>query len=879
MKFFTQLFDANVRTITQYKKTVDGINKLEDEARKLSLEELKSAALQLRNSVQNDGKTVEEVVPWAFAIIREAARKALNMRHYDVQLVAALALSKGAIAEQKTGEGKTLTATAALFLHALSGKGAHLVTVNDYLVRLHAGWMGHIFNALGFTTGAIIHDESFMFDITYFDPQNSDWRLTHLRPVSRGDAYAADITYGVNSEFGFDYLRDNMANSVKSQVQRGFNFAIVDEADSVLIDEARTPHIISAPVEDDPRKFVTIANLVRKLESDTDYKVDEKLRTANLTDAGIRHIEELLGVSNVYEKDYDTLFYIEAGLKALTLFKRDKDYIVQGSEVVIVDEFTGRLLPGRRYSDGLHQAIEAKEGVAIQRESKTLATVSLQNYFRQYTVLSGMTGTASTEAEEFHKIYHIDTLVIPTHLNNVRKDMGDEIYKTNAGKYQAIAKEVARHNKEGRPVLVGTTSIENNELLSSYLTKMGTKHILLNAKNHQKEGEIIANAGKVGNVVVATNMAGRGVDIILGGNPPEKPKDDANEKELETYNKEKELWQNEHDTVVKLGGLVVLGTERHESRRIDNQLRGRSGRQGDPGETKFFISLDDELMRIFGGDRLQSLFNSPLLNVPEDMALSHPMVSNVIEQSQIKVEGHNFDIRKHLVDYDDVLSKQRSIVYAERTKLLQKFTSKDDIKEISSEIIHRVLLSFVTDVKAIKPNATVEQKEYAINALHNVLPEANKVELETLLEKDEETIDTELTTYINKHFAARAKSMGEEWYTIAATVYLHTIDELWGRHLTNIDHLREGINLRGYAQMDPLVEYKKESFRLFEELMQTIDEEFTKRIFNVQLVPPQGISTLSVVEHKSISSKHAHLDEAARAKLAKKHAKHSGKRK
>ncbi|MCS6956364.1 MAG: preprotein translocase subunit SecA, partial [Patescibacteria group bacterium] len=661
LNFFKKIFDYNQKQIDKLKKKVEEINKLEDKTRILKDEDFKKETKKLKEKIAGDEKKLDENLSWAYALVREASRRMLGQRHFDVQLMASIALHEGKIAEQKTGEGKTLSAVPALYLNALLGRGVHLVTVNDYLARRDAGWMGKIFHFLGLTTSAIISDKSFIYDPDYTSDESVDWRLAHLRPITRKEAYQTDITYGINSEFGFDYLRDNMAQNINDLVQRDFYYAIIDEADSILIDEARTPHIISAPYEEDTSKYYQYSKIIELLDEKTDYKVDEKLRTANFTEKGIEKIEKILGVKNLYEKDYDTLYHLEAALKAKTLFKKDKDYIVKDNEVIIVDEFTGRLLFGRRFSEGLHQAIEAKEKVPIKQESKTLATISLQNYFRMYKKLAGMTGTAATESEEFNKIYKTDVVVIPTHRPMIRKDRPDMIYKTKKGKYEAVVEEIVKNYKIGRPVLVGTTSIENNEYLSFLLKKRGVSHELLNAKNHEKEASIIARAGEKGSVTVATNMAGRGVDIILGG----EIKNEKNIKE----------WQKKHDEVVALGGLLVIGTERHESRRIDNQLRGRSGRQGDPGETVFYVSLEDDLMRIFGGEQITRLMN--FLNFPEDQPLSHPMVSKAIEQAQVKVEGFNFDIRKHLVDYDDVLNKQREIIYSLRRKILFGFENKD----------------------------------------------------------------------------------------------------------------------------------------------------------------------------------------------------------
>jgi len=638
---FKSFFDYNQKEINRLQKKVEEINRLEDKTRILKDSQFETETRKLQKTIQADESKINEILPWAFALSREAARRTLGQRHFDVQLIAALSLHEGKISEQKTGEGKTLSSVPALYLNALSGQGAHLVTVNDYLARRDCGWMGTVFNFLGLTTAAMISDKSFLFDLKYTDKEALDWRLQHLKPITRKEAYLADITYGINSEFGFDYLRDNMAQNPDDAVQRKYHYAIIDEADSVLIDEARTPHIISAPNEEDTSKYYLYPKIINQLTEKLDYVIDEKLRTANLTDAGIKKIEGILNVSNIYEKDFDTLFHIEASLKANALFKLDKDYIVKDNEVIIVDEFTGRLLQGRRFSEGLHQAIEAKEGVTIQRESKTLATVSLQNYFRMYKKLAGMTGTATTEAEEFHKIYNADVISVPTHLPMKRKDEPDMIYKTEKGKFNAVVEEIAKNFKLGRPILVGTTSIERNEYLSMLLKNKGVPHQLLNAKNHEQEAKIIASAGEKGAVTVATNMAGRGVDIVLGGQPPSNIKDQKSK----IKNEEIKKWQEKHDEVVRLGGLYVLGTEKHESRRIDNQLRGRSGRQGDPGESRFFVSLEDDLMRIFGGEQISKMMT--FLNFPEDQPLTHSMVTKAIEQAQVKVEGFNFDIRKH----------------------------------------------------------------------------------------------------------------------------------------------------------------------------------------------------------------------------------------
>ncbi|MEK7634102.1 MAG: preprotein translocase subunit SecA [Patescibacteria group bacterium] len=833
LNIFKSFFDYNQREINRLQKKVDEINLLEDKTRDLKDSDFVKETKKLQKIVRADENKVNEVLPWTFALAREAARRTLGQRHFDVQIMAGLVLHEGKIAEQKTGEGKTLSSAPTLYLNALSGQGVHLVTVNDYLARRDCGWMGTIFNFLGLTTAAMISDKSFLFDPNFNDDDALDWRLQHLRPISRKEAYLADITYGINSEFGFDYLRDNMAQNPDETVQRRYHYAIIDEADSVLIDEARTPHIISAPNQEDTSKYYLYPKILNQLDEKKDYVIDEKLRTANLTDEGIKKIETILKVSNIYEKDFDTLFHIEAALKAKTLFKLDKDYIVKDDEVIIVDEFTGRLLQGRRFSEGLHQAIEAKENVTIQRESKTLATVSLQNYFRMYKKLAGMTGTATTEAEEFHKIYNVDVIAVPTHLSMQRKDQPDMIYKTEKGKFGAVVEEIANNYKIGRPILVGTTSIEKNEYLSSQLNTRGIPHQLLNAKNHEQEAKIIAMAGEKGAVTVATNMAGRGVDIVLGGSMPNKSKVKNQKSKVEWENGLKE-WQEKHDEVVKLGGLYVLGTEKHESRRIDNQLRGRSGRQGDPGESRFFVALEDDLMRIFGGEQISKMMT--FLNFPEDQPLTHSMVSKAIEQAQVKVEGFNFDIRKHLVDFDDVLNKQRQIVYELRKKMLFGSKDKSGFKETITDIFREETSVLVNNYMMNVDQLTDEDKGKLILELNMIIPFDEK-ELSSIIEsKNSEKIINFLNQIIDEQFTIREKKFGKEiWADVIRTVVLSTIDKFWMDHLTAIEDLREGINLRGYGQLDPLVEYKNEAYSMFEKLIGDINFEVTRRLFKIEI--------------------------------------------
>ena len=855
--FFKKLFDYNQKEIDRLSKIVDDINAQEDRARVLKDEEFAQETQKLKDQIQSKEKRLDEILPWTYALVREVARRVLGERHFDEQLIAAVALHEGKVVEQKTGEGKTLSSTAPLYLNALSDKGVHLVTVNDYLARRDAGWMGQVFHMLGITVSAIISDHSFMYDPEYIDDTATDWRLRNLREITRKEAYETDITYGINSEFGFDYLRDNMATSPEELKQRDFYYAIIDEVDSVLIDEARTPHIISAPYDEDTSKYYQYAKIVHQLEIALDYVIDEKLHTAHLTEAGILKIEQLTGVSNMYEKDFDSLFHIEAALKAQTLFRKDKEYIVANNEVVIVDEFTGRLLHGRRFSEGLHQAIEAKENVTIKRESKTLATVSLQNYFRMYDKLAGMTGTAATEAEEFHKIYKLEVITIPTHRPLVRKDHSDIIYKTEKGKFNALVEEIARQYETGRPILVGTTAIDKNELLSTMLKRKGIPHELLNAKKHEREAYIISNAGRKGAVTVATNMAGRGVDIILGGQQPNKYQiSKIKNKKLESvFETEMREWRKDHEEVVSLGGLYVIGTERHESRRIDNQLRGRSGRQGDPGETRFFVSLQDEMMRIFGGEHVSKLMT--FFKIPEDQPLEHAIVSKALEQAQVKVEGFNFDIRKHLVDFDDVLNKQREILYMQRKNILSIGT-RDSYEDFTKKIDNL----FKEEVAHIIANHTIgldePRTEEMIDEYMTIVPVEKDSFRDKIKGSDMEKISELLRSHLEDIYHAKEQKIGKEiWVEIVKNIYLSTIDTYWTEHLTAIEDLREGINLRGYGQLDPLVEYKNEAYTMFEKLLSNIDYDFSRRILRIEVAQDsstQNRSKFSQLHYQSASA-------------------------
>ncbi|HEX7542493.1 MAG TPA: preprotein translocase subunit SecA, partial [Patescibacteria group bacterium] len=851
LSVFTKFFDSNEKEINKLKPLVLEINSLEEKMKKLKDSDFPKKTKEFKERV-GDGEPLELILPEAFALVRESAKRTIGQRHFDVQLMAAIVLASGKIAEQKTGEGKTLSAVPALYLHALTGKSVHLVTVNDYLARRDAGWMGPVFKFLGLSVSSIISEESFIFDPDYVNKNTHDFRLLHLKTITRKEAYQADVVYGINSEYGFDYLRDNMAQDFESVSQPGYYFAVVDEVDSVLIDEARTPHIISAPDEEPTQKYYEYSKLVEKLTPEIDYKIDEKLRTAHLTDHGITKIEKMFGISDIYEKDFDTVYHLEAALKARTLFHKEKDYIVKDGEVILVDEFTGRLMTGRRLSEGLHQAIEAKEGVTIQRESKTLATVSLQNYFRMYEKLAGMTGTAVTEAEEFNKIYKLDVVVIPTHRDLIRKDYPDAIYKTGRAKLSAVADEIEKANKKGQPVLVGTTAIDKNEIVSELLKRRGIKHEVLNAKNHEREAEIIAKAGEKGAVTVATNMAGRGVDIILGG---DSPKDEEGIDKKGT--KEWEEWEKKHKEVLDAGGLLVIGTERHESRRIDNQLRGRSGRQGDPGASRFFVGLDDDIMRLFGGESISGIMTR--FNMPEDVPLQHPIVSRAIEQAQIKVEGYNFDIRKHLVEYDDVLNKQREIVYQRRSNVLEvgdktEESLKGDIEEkIEKSISEMVLIQSVQEYQDVEsPSAQVAEKfstivpfdETSLKQIENQLEQVHSVEEKTSF----------LTNIARDVYKTREEQMGKELMgQVERFVMLSVIDNLWMDHLDAIENLRQGIGLRGYGQKDPLVEYKNEAYGMFEKLIETVDDEIVHRIYKIQV----GQAPTTAVPHQHVHTQAA----------------------
>ncbi|MBZ1356629.1 MAG: preprotein translocase subunit SecA [Candidatus Nealsonbacteria bacterium] len=777
MSFFKKIFgDPNEKYLKSIQILVDRTNNLEKEVSSLKDFDFPLKTKELKIRIEK-GETTDDILPEAFALVREASKRVLGQRHYDVQLIGGIVLHQGKVAEMRTGEGKTLSATLPAYLNALEGKGVHVVTVNDYLARRDSVWMGQIYDFLGMTTGCINHQQSFVYDREFSstNEERDEIRDTlggfkvvedFIKPCTRKEAYAADITYGTNNEFGFDYLKDNMAYDLNVKAQRSFRYVIIDEVDSILIDEARTPLIISAPDVESSDMYKGISEIIPRLEPKKHYEVFEKEKTVALTEEGIEKVEEILNIDNIYEeKGIKYLHHIEQALRAQAivpttkkpLFEKDRHYVVKDEEIIIVDEFTGRMMPGRRWSGGLHQAIEAKEGVYVQPESKTLASITFQNLFRMYDKLSGMTGTAVTSAEEFDKVYKLEVIIIPTNKPMVRDDLPDKIYKTEMSKFKAITEEVRERRKKGQPVLIGTTSIEKNELLAALLERLGIPHRVLNAKSHEKEGEIIAQAGKLGAVTVATNMAGRGVDIVLGGNPadPEEAK-----------------------KVFELGGLHVIGSERHEARRIDNQLRGRSGRQGDPGSTQFFISLQDDLIRIFGGDKINSLAN--YLKMPEDQPIEAKMISGVIESAQSKIEGMHFDARKHLLDYDDVMNKHREVIYKKRDDILEKAVN---------DKIEPYIRSFMED--------------------RGILDDYNK----------------------------KYDELGEEkMKEIAKSVSLRVLDSLWVEHLEGMQAIREAVRLRAYGQQDPLIEYKNEGRKAFHKMLKTWEDDVIEMILKVQSI-------------------------------------------
>ncbi len=824
----------NERELKKLWPIVNKIGQMEPTLAKLSDEQLRDKTFEFKER-HTKGESLDALLPEAFAVCREAGKRVLGMRHFDVQLIGGMVLHSGKIAEMKTGEGKTLVATLPAYLNAISGKGVHVVTVNDYLAKRDAEWMGQLYNFLGLSVGIIVHG---------------------IEDDERRANYAADITYGTNNEFGFDYLRDNMKFSLEDYVQRGFNYSIVDEVDSILIDEARTPLIISGPTEESTDKYYVIDRIipmlkkgeVKDVEANTlsgkrkeytgDFTIDEKAKSATLTEQGVLKVEKLLKIDNLYDpRNIEILHHVQQALRAHAMYKRDVDYVVKDGEVMIVDEFTGRLMPGRRWSDGLHQAIEAKEGVNIENENQTLATITFQNYFRMYAKLSGMTGTADTEAEEFHKIYKLDVMVIPTNRPLLRPDFPDVIYKTEMEKFKAVIEDIKEHYAGGQPCLVGTISIEKSEVLAELLKREGIPHNVLNAKQHEREAEIVAQAGRKGAITIATNMAGRGTDILLGGNPEAMAKqwrranpeatDEQYQTELERF---KAQCAAEHDEVVRLGGLHILGTERHESRRIDNQLRGRSGRQGDPGSSKFYLSLQDDLLRIFGSERVAKIMD--LLKIEEGEAITHSMITKSIENAQKKVEAHNFDIRKHLIEYDDVMNKQREVIYTQRREILSGQEIRESFQEMLDETIDDIASTYCIE--------KMPAHEWDWQAISEIVFKCFNMHLdlpkETLDRLNPTNFRDTLKEQANEIFQAKAADLGDELIDhLIKVMMLQAIDTHWKDHLLNIDHLKEGIGLRGYGQKDPKQEYKIEAYNLFMEMINRIREEVVERIYWVQV--------------------------------------------
>ncbi|MBI5886017.1 MAG: preprotein translocase subunit SecA [Deltaproteobacteria bacterium] len=821
----------NEREIKRIMPIVERITSHEPEMQALRDEDFPGLTRGFKEALAG-GKDINDILPEAFAAVREVAWRRLRMRHFDVQLIGGIVLHEGKIAEMRTGEGKTLVATLPVYLNALTGKGVHLVTVNDYLARRDSRWMSAVYHALGLSVGVIQHESSFIYDPHYVP---EDEAYIHLRPVSRREAYHADITYGTNNEYGFDYLRDNMKFSIEECVQRDLHYAIVDEVDSILIDEARTPLIISGPTEDSTDKYYVIDRIMPGLEKETHYTVDEKARQVLLNDEGVEKVEELLQVGNLYDPaNIETLHHVNQALRAHVLYHLDVDYVVKDGQVVIVDEFTGRLMAGRRWSDGLHQAVEAKEKVKIENENQTLATVTFQNYFRMYEKLSGMTGTADTEAAEFNSTYNLDVLVVPTNKPMRRADQTDLVYKTKKEKFNAVLEDIKDLTAKGRPVLVGTISIDDSEKLAHILRKNGVRHHVLNAKQHEREAEIVAQAGRLGAVTISTNMAGRGTDILLGGNPEfiaaeVAGKDDSTKEYQDALRDAREVCEDEKQQVLGLGGLHILGTERHESRRIDNQLRGRAGRQGDPGSSRFYLSLDDDLMRIFGSDRIASIMDR--IGMEEGVPIEHGLVSRAIENAQKKVESHNFDIRKHLLEYDDVMNQQREVVYGYRKQILSQEGLRDMVKEFSVEASDALVSSYVPDKTPvdewdIKILGDAAYKQFGVGPITSV-PQG-------VTTKDE--LADRIADEGWKLYSDKIAMVGDAVFNqFERIIMLHTLDALWKDHLLTMDHLKGGIGLRGYGQKNPLQEYKKEGFDLFSDMIGRFKNEVVERLFRVQL--------------------------------------------
>ncbi|MCF7906895.1 preprotein translocase subunit SecA [Patescibacteria group bacterium] len=869
MSFLSKIFskDPNEKEINQLQPLVEAINVEEGNLEKLSLAELKKKSLGLQEKIKK-GQSKEDFLVEAFALVRAVAQKTLGQRHFDVQLMGGIVLHQGKIAEMKTGEGKTLASTAPIYLNALEQKGVHVITVNDYLARRDTVWMGQIYRALGLKAACLVHDGAFLYDPEYIiDEEGKEQEQgssrdqlrdatgsfkveqTYLRPISRKEAYQADITYGTNNEFGFDYLRDNLVRDLKDCVQRELNYAIIDEVDSVLIDEARTPLIISAPDRASGQLYYKLANLVKSLKSEKDYVVDEKLRSVILTEEGMAQMASFLGEDPWVNNNTELAHHIDAALKALVLFQKDRDYVVQKEEIVIIDEFTGRLMPGRRYSEGLHQALEAKENVKVKQESKTLATITFQNYFRFYHKLAGMTGTAETEAEEFHKIYDLEVVVIPTNKPIIRQDLADRIYRTKEAKFKAIIEDVKERHQKGQPILIGTGgftigektvgAIEKNQIIKKLLDRQGVSCQVLDAKNHEKEGQVIAQAGRKGSVTVATNMAGRGVDIVLGGSPFD---------------------QEKYQEIIDLGGLHIIGSERHESRRIDNQLRGRAGRQGDPGSSQFFLSLEDDLMRIFGGSRLSGLMQT--LKIPEDVPIESKIVSRSMESAQKKIEGFNFDTRKHLLEYDDILNKHRETIYRLRKRILEMDYSalRENFLAKTKEEVFRIIESKTREGKV--------DQEAVLKIMESIFPSSQEdfqekvkpsFSASKMAEKIMEVVEKDFQQ-IEKEIKEKEKELGDKnlMSKILRSIHLQTIDRYWVYHLDIINNLKGGIGLRAYGQHDPLVEYKRESRQKFRDLLINIDQQIIYSVYKIGLVknfaPRFSQPTINLGKKSAVSS-------------------------
>ena len=805
--------DPNERVIKKFRPDVEEISSLEPELERENDEWLASKTREFKERLEQ-GEELDDLLIEAFAVVREVAKRTLGQRHYDVQLMGGIALHQGRIAEMKTGEGKTLVSTLSVYLNSLTGQGVHVVTVNDYLAKRDPVWMGPIYHLLDLSVGCLQHDSAYLYDSSF---EGSDPGLRHLRPVSRREAYEADITYGTNNEFGFDYLRDNMVVEADMMVQRGLHYAIVDEVDNILIDEARTPLIISGPAEEPVQFYHTFASLVPRLRED-DYTIDDRTQAISLAQSGISKMEQWAKVGNLYDAEsYHLVHYIENALTAHVLKKRDKEYVVRDGEVVIVDEFTGRLQFGRRWADGLHQAVEAKEGVKVQRESVTYATITLQNYFRMYDKLAGMTGTAATEAEEFYKIYHLDVVTIPTNKPLIRNELSDLIFKTAEGKWRAVANDIQELHEKGRPMLVGTTSIEDSEKLSDLLRKRGISHEILNAKQHEREAHIIAQAGSPAAVTVATNMAGRGTDIVLGGNS-------------EGMGIMEDEWKRAHDQVVSLGGLHVMGTDHHEARRIDNQLRGRSGRQGDPGSSRFYASLEDDLMRRFGGDKIKTVMT--FVGLDDDTPIENRIVTKALENAQVKVEGHHFDTRKHLLEYDDVLNNQRQIIYGERRKALAGGDLKANILGLVNNEIKALMSRYLPgrETEAWDPDGLLEE----LRPIFAIPTDLDIGESLALLSRNE--IEDRLSRHAEELYDAREEQIGaEDMRILERLLMLRTVDTYWVHHLTSMDNLRQGIGLHAFGQRDPLVMYKTEGSRLFQGLLDRMQRDIVHSIYQVSL--------------------------------------------